>query len=127
MRSWLARLFISEPLECKACEALRYQLEIENARVNLLIDRIGNVNRVSAPPIEEESEEPLQPIQTSRRKFIPYAVRQQMADANDELTLIKLKEKWAEIHTPIVTPIVTNTKNVPTEEIEKEILGTAVK
>lgn len=122
MMNWLRTLLeikVEEP-RCRACEILERQLEVERARVDMLLNRVTHSPATPNAP-EYEGEEELKPIQTTRRKFIPYAIRQQMIDQNDEATLAKLKEKYAEIHNVVIT----GTKEVPTEDIEKEILNHA--
>lgn len=121
MIAWLRALLKVEipEVRCRACDILERQLEVERARVDMLLNRVTNTVISSTPP-ELEEEEELKPIQTTRRKFIPYAIRQQMAEQNDIATLEKLMEKWAEIHNPTVS-----TEKIPTEDIEKEILSHA--
>ncbi len=116
-----------EQLEiCKSCEVLERQLEIERARSNLLLDRVAGVNQVSQrtpPELEDrETEEELKPIRTSRRKFLPFAQRQQMIDQQDLKTLDVLQQRWREIHTKVPATEVMASN----EKLEQELLNTDV-
>lgn len=105
---------------CASCEMLQIQLEVERARVNHLLEKVTHVSP-SLAEISSDSHEELKPIQ-SGRKFVPFAVRQQMMEANDNKTLETLKEKWNEIHQVSLNPVQTQTN----DELEKELLDAEV-
>lgn len=79
-----------EMSECKSCDILQRQLEIAQAT----IDRLISPKTEIIAPKEDDTE--LKPIPSGGKRFIPYAIRQQMADASDrktlELMLAKRKE-----------------------------------
>lgn len=86
-----------EPIECKTCEVLRWQLEeVTKEKQELL-------NSIMHPPQVTENRPTPEPITT--RKNIPWSVRQQMLEAEDRAKARLMKEK--------------------TEELEKEVLGGA--
>ena len=126
--NWFQRLFYPEDLQCKSCEILQQQLEIERARFNILLSRLASAHTVKEE-LESSEPEEMRPIPTGKRKFVPFAVRQQMMEANDAKTLEVLKGKWNEIH---AVQTVTEPRN-PTEntteksndELEQEILSGA--
>lgn len=120
--AWL-KLRLNIPDEpCATCEILKYELEVERARSNLLLDKITGINRqVIQPEIEDEPSD-LKPLPIGRRKFVPFAVRQQMMEQNDLHTLKILQDKYAELHSINLGPTPANTSN---EELEKEITGDA--
>lgn len=118
----LKRWWFAEPRSesCRSCDILEHQLEVERARVSQLLDKLSG-----SKPIHDELEEEkeLKPLQTGRR-FIPFAVRQQMMEAQDNKTLEVLKERWAEIHNPIITTRgAEQPENNSIEELEREIIG----
>jgi hypothetical protein len=109
---------------CRSCETLQYQLEIERARVNQLLNQLAAPQVKAEVPIDLSE---LKPIPTGR-KFVPFAVKQQMREEQDNRTLEVLQQRWREVHAPI--PTVSNVINtvegteklVPNSELEKELL-----
>ena len=123
MFKWLHHLFNPHcpdcEVHCKSCETLLQQLEIERQRNNLLLDRVTGRNQVSIPVADNTPEEDFKPIRTSKRRFQPYAARQQIMEQQDLKTLNTLQERWREIH--------SKTEVGPSnEKLEQELLGTDI-
>jgi hypothetical protein len=91
----LEKWFGLEPVECKTCEALRWQLDAITSEKNELLRHIMH------PPEPTENRPAPEPI--APRKNIPWSVRQQMLEAEDRAKARLMKEK--------------------TDELEKEVLG----
>lgn len=114
---------------CKSCEVLERQLELEREHVQILLNRIANPNPVQVQ--EDEPGEELKPLPRSGRKFIPFAVREELVRQNDEKTLEVLKANNKEYReslkftsTPPNIPIIATAES--TEALEKELLESDV-
>lgn len=70
---------------CQACEVLQAELDYVKRQNEQLLNRILN------PPVPIESSTPqveeIKPVPTTRSRFVPYAVRQQMMEKEYEQSL----------------------------------------
>lgn len=124
MIKWLHHLLNPHCIECrendrcKQCEILERQLEVERARQDILLSRLTNGQVVNQVVESETEPSELKPLPMGRRRHIPYAVKQQMIEAEDEKGLKTLIDKYEEIR--------KLNMNASIDEIEKELMETNV-
>lgn len=106
---------------CKGCEIARIELD----RAHETIRRLTTTkSEPSGKEIIESEQEEIKPIPGGRRRFVPYAVRQQMQNAADEVTLRLMQNSKKEIEEAEI-PKVSNELPIDTEkiaEMERDIL-----
>ena len=79
---------------CEKCEILQIQLEIANIEKQKLLDKVIGSNE-KEPVIE-------QPIVQPRGRFIPWAVKRQVLEAEDRVAAKLKKDKEKEIQETVV-------------------------
>ena len=97
--NWLAER--RKDRECKGCNAwkqanemLQIQLEAANIERTMLIKQLVGKN---IDPVVEQPEEEYKPLPPKGRRFFPSAVRQQMMEQNDRVTLDLMRKKKLEM------------------------------
>lgn len=87
--------------ECKTCVILDRELAEVKRERDKLLEKLLNKNEPI--PVAAVSVEEFKPISTTRNRFIPAAVRQQMMDREDQKTLQLIIDKKRELSQPKIT------------------------
>lgn len=100
--------------ECRTCQILQISLDTANREKEFLLRKLLEGNEPI--PAAAEATVEYKPIPTTRSRYIPAVVRQQMMDREDQRTLQLLVDKKKEL---------TQSKVVEEriEELEKEVIG----
>lgn len=122
----LHKWFDIEPDSCPTCEVLGFQLDIIRRDNERLLMRViaPNIAANESAPNEDE------PQVIRGRNFVPMRVRQQLIQENDRRTLTLMQEHKKQMDTNKNVNQDTSKpenpevmKRIPTEELEKEVLG----
>lgn len=95
--------------DCKTCEILQRELAETKRERDKLLDKLFEKNE-SIAPVQVAVEE-YKPIQTTRTRFMPAIVRQQIMDEQDQVTLKLMQEKRRELSQPKVEQRIENLEN----------------